>query len=59
VSAIAEEKTNIRNAEARTFETTEAQISMVVAVADRRQMDRVISRIRRIKGVRAVQRLLR
>jgi len=56
VSAVAEEKTNIKNVEARTFETSDAQISMVVAVADRKQMERVVSRIRRIRGVRAVAR---
>ena len=56
VSAVSEEKTNIKSVEAKTFETREAQIVMVVAVADRKQMERVISQIRRIKGVRAVQR---
>ena len=58
VSAVSEEKTNIKNVEARTFESTDAQISMVIAVADRQHMDRVLSRIRRIKGVRAVERAL-
>jgi GTP pyrophosphokinase len=59
VSAVADEKTNIKNVEAKTFETTDAQISMVLAVADRKQMERVMSRIRRIRGVRAVERVLR
>jgi GTP pyrophosphokinase len=58
VSAVAAENTNIKNVEARTFETTDAQISMVVAVADRKQMERLLTRIRRIKGVRAVERAL-
>jgi len=58
VNAVADEKTNIRNVEAKTFETSEAQIVMVVAVADRKQMERVMGRVRRIKGVRAVDRAL-
>jgi GTP pyrophosphokinase len=58
VSAVAEEKTNIKDVEARTFDTTDATITMVLTVADRQQMDRVIARIRRIKGVRAVARAL-
>jgi GTP pyrophosphokinase len=58
VNAVADEKTNIRNVEAKTFETSEAQIVMVVAVEDRKQMERVIGRIRRIRGVRAVDRSL-
>jgi GTP pyrophosphokinase len=58
VSAVAEEKTNIKDVEARTFDTTDAKITMVLSVSDRRQMDRVIGRIRRIKGVRAVERAL-
>jgi GTP pyrophosphokinase len=58
VNAVADEKTNIRNVDAKTFETTDAQITMVVAVADRKQMERVMNRIRRIKGVRAVDRSL-
>ena len=58
VNAVAEEKTNIRNVEAKTFETSDAQIVMVVAVVDRKQMERVMGRVRRIKGVRAVDRVL-
>jgi len=59
VSAVSEEKTNIKHIDAETFETSDAKIQMVVAVADRKQMDRVISRVRRIKGVRDVERVLR
>ena len=59
VSAVAEERTNIKSAEAKTFDSADAQITMVVAVADRKQMDRVISRIRRIKGVHEVERVWR
>jgi GTP pyrophosphokinase len=55
-SAVADEKTDIRDVEARTSETPDATITMTVAVADRKEMDRVIARIRRIRGVRAVGR---
>ncbi len=58
VAAVAEEKTNIKNVEATTDETPDAQISMVVAVSDRKHMERILGRIRRIKGVRAVKRAL-
>ncbi len=56
VSAVSEEKSNIKNVEAKTFETSDAQISMVIVVSDSRHMERVLQRIRRIKGVRAVER---
>jgi GTP pyrophosphokinase len=58
VSAVADEKTNIKNVEARTFDTDDAKITMVVAVADRKQMERVMQRIKRIRGVRDVERAL-
>ena len=60
VSTVADEKTNIKNVEAETFETSGRARSMIVlAVADRKQMERVMGRIRRIKGVREVERVLR
>jgi GTP pyrophosphokinase len=59
VSAIAAENTNIRNAEAQTFEGKDARIMLVLAVSDRDHMERVIGRIRRIHGVREVERVLR
>ena len=58
VSAVSEEHTNIKNVEAETFESPDAKIKMVVSVADRKQMERVIGRIRRINGVREVERVL-
>jgi GTP pyrophosphokinase len=58
VSAVAEEKTNIRNVDAKTFEGNNARVTMVLAVADRDQMERVMARIRKIKGVREVERVL-
>ena len=59
VSAISDEKTNIKNVDAQTNESPDAKISLVLGVVDRKQMERVIARIRRIKGVREVERVLR
>jgi len=58
VSTLSDEKTNIRNVDAKTFEGNNARITVVVAVSDRSHMDRVMARIRRIEGVRGVERLL-
>ncbi len=58
VSTIADEKTNIRNVDAKTFEGKQARITVVLSVADRVQMDRVMTRIRKIDGVRNVARML-
>jgi GTP pyrophosphokinase len=59
VSAVSDEKTNIKNVEATTFGTADARIVLVVEVADHKQLERVTGRLRKIKGVRAVERLLR
>ncbi len=58
VSAVSEDKTNIKNVEAVTFDTEDARIHMIVSVADRKQMDRVIGRIKKLPGVRDVARVL-
>ena len=58
VSTIADEKTNIRNVDAKTFEGKQARVTVVLAVADRSQMERVMARIRKIDGVREVERIL-
>ena len=59
VSVVSGEKTNIKNVEAETFDAQDAKIRMVLSVADRKQMERVIRSIRRIRGVREVERILR
>ena len=59
VSTVADEKINIKNVEADAREISDAKIQIVLAVADRKQMERVMGRIRRIKGVREVERVLR
>ena len=38
--------------------TEDAKIQMIVSVADRKQMDRVMSRIKKLSGVRDVVRIL-
>ena len=58
VAAVADEKTNIKNVDAQTYDTADAKITMIVSVADRKQMERVLLRIRRIKGVRNVGRVI-
>jgi len=59
VSIISEEKTDIKNVEAKTFEGKQARVTVVLSVADRKQMERVVTRIRKITGVRDVARLMR
>ena len=59
VSTVADEKINIKNVEADAFEVGDAKIQIVLSVSDRKQMERVIGRIRRIKGVREVERVRR
>ena len=59
VSTVADEKANIKNVEATTFESADAKVLLVLSVADRKQMERVMGRIRKIKGVREVERVLR
>jgi GTP pyrophosphokinase len=59
VSAVADEQANIRNVDAKTFEGSDARVTIVMAVADRQQMEKVIARVRKIVGVRDVERVLR
>jgi GTP diphosphokinase / guanosine-3',5'-bis(diphosphate) 3'-diphosphatase len=59
VSAVADEKANIRNVDAKTFDASDARVTIVMAVTDRQQMERVIARVRKIAGVRDVERILR
>ena len=59
VSAVADEQANIRNVDAKTFEGSDARVTIVMAVADRQQMEKVIAKVRKIAGVRDVERILR
>jgi len=59
VSAVADEMANKRNVDAKTFDASDARVTIVMAVTDRQQMERVIARVRKIAGVRDVERILR
>jgi GTP diphosphokinase / guanosine-3',5'-bis(diphosphate) 3'-diphosphatase len=59
-SVLANEQTNIRSLEARSDDkrvTDGAVIDMTVEVKDTRQLERVVSSMRRISGVRDVERV--
>ncbi|HKY34141.1 MAG TPA: bifunctional (p)ppGpp synthetase/guanosine-3',5'-bis(diphosphate) 3'-pyrophosphohydrolase [Candidatus Polarisedimenticolia bacterium] len=56
-SAIADEQTNIRNVEARTSEDRKGQISIVLDVKDRSQLERIMERLRRLDGILHVERV--
>jgi GTP pyrophosphokinase len=58
LATIADERSDVRNVDAKTSEGSRAKVTLVVAVADRHQMQRVMDRIRRIDGVCGVERLL-
>jgi GTP pyrophosphokinase len=58
-SAIAEEQANIKDVSAKTFPGKTARVSVVLSVEDRKQMDRVMARLRRIRGIMEVARLNR
>jgi len=58
-SAIADEKINVRNLEARTDfsqSTDAAIIEMTVEVRDRKQLDKLCTAMRRLSGIRDVER---
>ena len=56
-STIADEKTNIKNVDARTSEDHQGQISIVLDVEDRAHLERIIERLRRLDGIRRVERV--
>jgi guanosine-3',5'-bis(diphosphate) 3'-pyrophosphohydrolase len=56
-SAIADEKTNIRNVDARSTEDRKGQISIVLDVKDRIHLQRVMDRLRKLQGIRQVERV--
>jgi len=57
LSAIADEQSNVKNMDARTSDGREGRVSLVIAVSDRQQMQRVMDRIRKVGGVRQVERV--
>jgi GTP pyrophosphokinase len=58
ISAVAEEKTNIVNVEGHSTEDQKGVILLTVEVRNRSHADRVIRRVRKVEGVRQVERRL-
>jgi GTP pyrophosphokinase len=57
-AVISDANTNIRNIEAKTAET-HATVDIIVDIADLKHMERIVSGVRKIPGVRDVQRVQR
>ena len=57
-SVIADEKTNIRNVDARISENNKGLISITMDVRDRAHLERVIGRLRKLDGIKRVERIL-
>jgi GTP diphosphokinase / guanosine-3',5'-bis(diphosphate) 3'-diphosphatase len=56
-TALVNEQTNIRSLEARTDGAPDAVIDMTVEVRDKKQLEKVVSALRRISGVRDIERV--
>lgn len=56
ISAIAEEKTNIRNLDAKSLEGKKGEISIILNVYDKHHLERVMTKIREINGVHFIER---
>jgi len=56
-TALLNEQTNIRSLEARTDGAPEAIIDITVEVRDKKQLEKVVSALRRISGVRDIERV--
>ena len=59
VSTISDEKTNIRNVDAKSLSGNRGLISLSLDIKDRTHMDRVMARLRKIVGVDQVERVIR
>jgi GTP pyrophosphokinase len=55
-SAIADEKSNIMNVSAQTFEDRKGQITLILDIADLGHLERILQRLRGIAGVHSVER---
>jgi guanosine-3',5'-bis(diphosphate) 3'-pyrophosphohydrolase len=58
-SVLSSENTNIRSLEAKTEDVEGAVVEMMVDVRDKRQLEKLVGAMRRISGVRDVERLLK
>jgi len=59
LTAAITEKTNIRNMETRITENGEAIIDLTLDISDRKHMEKLITAMRKVNGVREVERLYR
>jgi GTP pyrophosphokinase len=59
VSTISDEKTNIRNVDAKSLQDSKGLISLSLDIKDRSHMNRVMARLKKIDGVEHVERVLR
>ena len=55
-SAISEEKSNIKNVSAQTFEGNKGQITVTLDIADLKHLERILQRLRGIEGIHHVER---
>lgn len=55
-SAISEEETNIKNMDAKSLEGKKGEIRMILDIHDKQHLNRIINKIREIKGVRSIER---
>jgi guanosine-3',5'-bis(diphosphate) 3'-pyrophosphohydrolase len=55
-SAIADEKSNISDVSAKTFEGKQGQIILTLDISDLDHLERIVKRLRGIQGVRQVER---
>ena len=57
-AVISDQQTNIRNIEAKTS-NLQAEIDVVIDIEDVKHMDRIVANLRKISGIRDVQRVAR
>ncbi len=55
-STISDEKTNIKNMEARSLEGSKGKIQMILDISDKQHLDRIVSKIRELDGVHLIER---
>jgi GTP pyrophosphokinase len=55
-STISEERTNIKNMDARSLEGKRGEIQMILDIHDKQHLDRIISRIKELDGVHIIER---
>ena len=57
-AAIADEEMNIKDLHADTTEDRRGQMLLTVTIRDRKQLDRILARLRALEGVTEVERIL-